>query len=411
VFANTSAACRGAHSHEPDLRRALSAAIHVASVPNPPMLVNMLTVRSISLSGYRSLQSVTMRLDRLNVFAGPNGAGKTNLYRGMQLSHAAANGTFAREIAGEGGMEAALWAGRRQRRAPARIVLSAELAPSAGGCMTYTYELAAGVPQPSAAAFPLEPQIKSETMTFHDGNRRHVLLERHGPSATLRDEHGVSHAMSRNLLASETALAAIDDPGAFPDQHLLRQTLAAWRFYHDLRTDAASPLRSPCLAVTSTSLDADGGNLAAVFATLEHIRGDRTDLDTAIDHAFPGSRLHIPMPAREANFGMTYPEFELDGGARRLFEARELSDGTIRFLGLAGALHAYHPPPLIALNEPEGSLHPDLMGPLADMIVSASNQSQIWVVTHATALAKAMEDRTGLPVRQVRKINGATTVE
>ena len=370
----------------------------------------MLQVRSISISGYRSLQSISMQLDQLNVFAGENGAGKTNLYRGMQLLQAAADGSFAREIASEGGMEAALWAGRRRKGAPAQIILSAELGPAAGGHTSYTYELIAGVPQPSAAAFPLEPQVKSEKMTFYDGNRHHELLNRRGPGARIRDENGQSHEFSRPLLASETALAALEDPGAFPDQHLLRRTLASWRFYHDLRTDTASPLRKSCLAVAATSLDPDGGNLAAVFATLRHIREDTNDLDQAINTAFPGSTLAVPMPGREAFFGMTFPEFRLDGGSHRIFEARELSDGTLRFLGLAGALHAYHPPPLIALNEPEGSLHPQLMQPLAQMIADTANRSQIWVVTHSTALADAISGISGVGVTQVVKQNGATHI-
>jgi len=74
---------------------------------------------------------------------------------------------------------------------------------------------------------------------------------------------------------------------------------------------------------------------------------------------------------------MTYPDFVLDGGGRREFEPHELSDGTLRFLGLAGALLAYHHPPLIALNEPEASLHPQLMPPLARLIAKAAGTSQL----------------------------------
>lgn len=103
---------------------------------------------------------------------------------------------------------------------------------------------------------------------------------------------------------------------------------------------------------------------------------------------------------------MSFPEFP-----QREFEAPELSDGTLRFLGLAGALMAYRLPPFVALNEPESSLHPDLMEPLAEMIVQAAQRTQLWLVTHSERLAKAIEDTGEGAVRTVVKRNGATTIE
>ena len=79
-------------------------------------------------------------------------------------------------------------------------------------------------------------------------------------------------------------------------------------------------MRKPALAVTSTMLDADGGNLAAVFATLAHIREDTRDLREFVDAAFPGAELEIPPPGREATFTRTYPEFVLDGGINNMYD-------------------------------------------------------------------------------------------
>ena len=151
-----------------------------------------------------------------------------------------------------------------------------------------------------------------------------------------------------------------------------------WRFYHDFRSDRASPLRQPCLAVTTPTLASDGSDLAAVFATLAHVRDDTIDLDRAIDDAFPGSQLVVPMPERTASFGLTMPDYP-----KRVFEAGELSDGTLRYLALAGALLGYRLPSFIALNEPEASLHPELLEPLARLIVRAAERTQVWVVTHS----------------------------
>ena len=83
----------------------------------------------------------------------------------------------------------------------------------------------------------------------------------------------------------------------------------------------------------------------------------------------------------------------------------------LHLLALAGALLAYRLPPFIALNEPEASLHPDLMAPLAELVVQASARSQVWLVTHSTALAEAIAASRAGKVRTVEKRDGATWIE
>ena len=376
-----------------------------------------LIVRHLHAAGYRSLRAIRLPLGRLNVLAGGNGVGKTNLYRALLLVQAAAAGTLSGTLAAEGGMESALWAGRRMMKQPARIVLEVELGPPEDGAPGYRYAVAVGlvpsyIPEDeperrtAAGAFPLEPQVKEETLVFQDRRRPVRLLERRGPHVAIRDEDGGRDAFGSELMASETALAAVADPARCPDLHVIRRTMLDWRFYHELRTDAAAPLRRPCLAVTSPTLDADGANLAAVFATLVHIREDTAELDRAIADAFPGARLVVPLPGRTASFGLVLPDHP-----KRVFEAGELSDGTLRYLALAGVLLAYRLPALIALNEPETSLHPDLLDPLARLIARAAERTQIWLVTHSERLAAALARHGGASPRTVVKRGGETWIE
>jgi predicted ATPase len=150
----------------------------------------------------------------------------------------------------------------------------------------------------------------------------------------------------------------------------------------------------------------DGSNLAAVLATLIYIRRDTVDLDRAIEDAFPGARLDVPPPAQEASFGMVFPDHP-----RRVFDARELSDGTLRYLALAGALMSLRLPTFVALNEPESSLHPDLLEPLGRMIAKAAERTQIWLVTHSERLAGAIAKHGGVQPRTVIKKNGETWID
>jgi len=305
-------------------------------------------------------------------------------------------------------MESALWAGPRKKHEPTQISLMARFASPTGDKSddVFSYQVTVGLASPDSAAFSLEPQVKEEALTFHHGARPMKLLERKGPHVVARDSKGLRVDVGVEPMASETALGSIAEPERFPDLELIRRTLLDWRFYHVLRTDRDSPLRRPCLAVTSPTLSSDGSNLAAVFATLVHIRQDSVGLQQMIRDAFAGAQLVVPPPERTASFGMIFPEFR-----GRVFDASELSDGTLRYLALAGTLMAYRLPAFIALNEPETSLHPDLLAPLARLIVQASSRTQIWLVTHSEQLAAALEKYGGIKPHTVVKNGGETWIQ
>ncbi len=362
-------------------------------------------LRSMSARNYRSLRSIRMDLADVNLFIGENGVGKSNLYRSLQLVQAAVRGRLAYEISSEGGMFSAMWSGKRRSHEPARIRFDVELLDMERAA-TFRYSIEAGIRPPTAAGFSLEPEIKTEELTFEAGRRPVTMMKRDGPGIAVRGENGRMEAYREPALPSETAIALLGDAGHYPEIGTFRRAVDAWRFFHGFRTDRGSPLRAPCLAITSPMLDEDGVNIAATFATLKHIRGDTVELDRVIAAALGGARLVVPVPEETADFGLMLPEFP-----DRVFHPRELSDGQIRFLGLAAALMSYRLPPLIALNEPEASLHPDMLVPLADMIAEAAKTSQIWIVTHSERLADAVQERCGAKPRRVIREDGSTWID
>ena len=76
-------------------------------------------VREFRAREFRSLKAITYPVSDLDVFAGGAGVGKTNLYRALELLQSAAANTLARDLAQDGGLESALWAGGRLPK-PAR---------------------------------------------------------------------------------------------------------------------------------------------------------------------------------------------------------------------------------------------------------------------------------------------------
>ena len=356
-----------------------------------------MAITSLHVAGYRSVREVRLGLGRVNVLVGPNGCGKTNLYRALYLLAAAAEGRLARTLADEGGMPSVLWAGERPK-GPVRMTVGVQVDD-------LEYELSCGLmpPVPGGSAFDLDPHVKEERLRLVEGRKRTEIMKRDNATAVVRDDQGVRVTFPMALPESESVLAELREPHRFPVLSMFRQEFLSWRFYHQFRTDADAPLRHPQVGVRTPVLGHDGRDLAAALQTIVEV-GDRPALQEAIGRAFPGAELVVESVQSRLGLSMRMPEF------RRPFEARELSDGTLHYLCLLAALLSPRPPSLLALNEPEASVHPDLIGPLARLIVRASGDSQVWITTHSPTLAEAIRRETGTAPILLEKVRGETRV-
>jgi predicted ATPase len=363
---------------------------------------------AVTIKNYRSVRNLTFPVEACSVFVGENGVGKTNLYNALALLRSAADGTITRSIAEEGGIDSVMWAGGHERGEEKRLVLRAhfeDLETGDGEGVRYTYEIEIGLRECTQAAFSIEPLVKEERLVARHARRNLVMMERKGPLVMIRNEGGSRESHAEAVLPSETALAAFRDGSRYPELEIVRRELLDWRLYHDFRTDAGSPIRQPCYAIVTPTLSSDGHDLAAVLATLFVIREDTSEIAVAIDDAFPGARLRAEDMGSTCRFTLEFPEM------LRPFGAHELSDGTLKYLCLLGALMGYRLPSMIALNEPEASLHPSLLPALARLIARSAGRSRLWIVTHSEVLADAIAEETGKRARRVVKVGGATSIE
>jgi predicted ATPase len=354
-------------------------------------------IETLAISGYRSLRELVLPLGRLTVVTGANGSGKSSLYRALRLLGDAAQNAVVSSLAREGGLPTTFWAGPeeiprsvRQGEHPVEGLVRKKAAALKLGYSgeTYGYSIELGYPPPPGVPtmFLLDPAIKRECI-WHGGRYRKAgaLVDRRNNVVSVAGGKGDESALlTKNLSSGDSMLASIADPQRAPEMLEVREAIRGWRFYDGFRTDMTSPVRTSQIGTFTPVLHNDGRDLPAALQTIREI-GDTEGLSRTIEDAFPGSRLWI-----DEQHGRFVLQLQQHGLLRPL-GAAELSDGTLRFLLLTAALLTPRPPELMVLNEPETSLHPDLLPALARLILEAAGRTQILVVSHAQALVEALE--------------------
>lgn len=370
-------------------------------------------ITALAISGYRSLRDVRIELGALNVVTGANGSGKSSLYRALRLLAEVAQGRVVASLAAEGGMPSTLWAGpevvsQAMKRGDVPVQGGARRKPVSlklgFASDDYGYAIDLGLPI-MAGMFFRDPEIKAEAQwAGRRLGRSNAFAHREGPMVRVRSETGQWRRTADHLGPTDSMMTHSADPLGAPELLVLRERMRAWRFYDNLRVDRDAPARRAQVGTFTPMLAGDGADLAAALQTIRQI-GDTRALEAAVDDAFSGAAISIA--DRDGFFDV---EMRQPGLLRPLGPA-ELSEGTLRYLLLVAALLSPRPPPLMVLNEPEASLHPDLIPPLARLIGDAAARSQVVVVSHAAALVGALEALPAARSFTLDKRLGETAVE
>jgi predicted ATPase len=332
----------------------------------------------ITIEGYRRLFNVQidMRDRPLTVMIGANGVGKTSLLEIFSLLAASANAQLANKISELGGVPDIVTRDRANS-------IAISLSMSVPGYAPLNYQL-----EVALKGFTYE--IALETLTQQ--NNRHALeplkyIESRGLDViyfNTEDRALLRPNWDHNPL--ETSLAQV--PKMYQEPEKLRKRLASCTFYGALNVAPKSPVRLPQSMRPASLPGANGEDLVSCLYYLRETDPERFEIiEDTLTAAFPDfERLGFP-PVAAGTITMTWK----DKNFSKPIYMHQLSEGTLRFIWLITLLQSPGLTAVTLIDEPEVSLHPELLRLLADMMREASQKTQLIVATHSDRLIRFLK--------------------
>jgi len=333
---------------------------------------------NIRVEGFRRLHDVDLKLKPLNVVIGANGSGKTSLLDVLSLLAASASGRLKETMSGLGGIDAVLTNLLTAKGEKSRF-MAFSLAMGVPGKNPIEYRI---VMAPAGVGY----QISDETLTQQRDKKP-------PPFKHIQAHHSDVRYFDKGLVRpnwdydqTESALSQV--PKMFQEPEDFRKRLASSTHYHVLDVSPRAPIRLPQQMRDAKLPGHDGEDLISCLYTLRETDPDRFDtIEATLRAGFPSfERLNFP-PVAAGTLAMTWK----DSTSKSPFFMHQLSEGTLRFLWLATLLQSPGLTAVTMIDEPEVSLHPELLSLLADLLREASERTQLIVATHADRLIRFLK--------------------
>jgi predicted ATPase len=366
----------------------------------------MARISKLALTNYKSLQNVEFELSNLNILIGRNGSGKSNLLSLFRLLCDGANGHLTSNIAEQGGLGELRWRGGDERDV-IQWKLTFEDLQAVERTIYYVGDLAARgnsftirLEELSTDPFRIGLDL-FKYLSASDGRIR--ILK----SKVKDEEQDIDYAYNDQ----EPVISQIRDPMRYPLLDEIRRLLSDWTVFRGFGENALQNIYGAQSLNVSypLRLDPQGKNLVSLIMSLNEsrYRNTRDSLYEILENAFPDfKQLDLSLVASNA-IELRWESKDFPGLA---FPARSMSDGMLRFIGLATLLLLPEPPSLIVIDEPELGLHPSLVPLLAGLLKQASERTQVIVTTHSPLLLSG-EDIEISDVVLVERREGRTTLE
>lgn len=352
-----------------------------------PMSTSAPKLHSMSLTGFRSLATEEIEFDNPTFLVGRNGAGKSNLADAFSFIAEAMAAPLQTVFDRRGGYRAVASRGELSQPQDGLGVV-VELRNISVWKLQATYGF---VLQPHGDdGFEVQQEVCK--VTQEDGSVRGFTRSETGfssnPEVDIREpveEHG-ELVLKPSLEHDALALPLV------AGHHLCREV---HDFLSGMRVYKIDPhvLQGPQSPEEGRRLFANGSNAASVLKRLgRHFPEELPNVRDLLAAIVPGMKDVSPtMHGNKLSLEFTQ-QLNADVVA---FDAADMSDGTLRALGLIAAVFQRPTPPIVVIEEPELTMHPGALGAILDLLQHASERMQVVVTTHSPDIldARWIEER------------------
>lgn len=330
---------------------------------------------SLTVRGFRRLAEVNLQLHPLTVLIGANGVGKSSLLDALSILASSAQGNLNSAVSEMSGLAA---------------MMTYDRASEVGFAISMT------VPsyEPLHYSLSLRPQgatylIDRETLKQTRQGKRDPFLHIDSRGTDIKYfEIDQSKLVRPNWEHNPMESSLSQVPKLFRAPEEFRRRLASSTFYHVLNVEPRSPVRLPQAMRPAPLPGKDGEDLVSCLYYLREAEPDHFEaVEDSLKAAFPGfKRLDFP-PVAAGTLAMTWR----DSRFSKPLYMHQVSEGMLRFLWLATLLQSPGLTALTLLDEPEVSLHPELLSLLAGLLREATQRTQIVVATHSDRLIRFLK--------------------
>jgi predicted ATPase len=346
------------------------------------------TIRRLTLKRFRSIPSESITLDNPTIFVGRNGSGKSNVVSAFSFLAEAMAAPLQAVFDKAGGISAV-----RNRSSgksyPPNLGVRVDFGRLNGraGSGFYAFEVRA-LPNYGFS-------VVREQCSVGDGGARWWF------DRVATGFRSNVNGMKPSLDPASLSLPLVGGEAKFAP---VLRTLATMRVYA-IEPGKLSQMQEPD---SGTSLKPDGSNVTSVLKEIERQSKDDFQRISEILATIVPNTTRVQVKKHGKNLSLEFTQ-EWGDKKRLKFEGFSMSDGTLRAIGLLAAVFQRPVPTLIAVEEPEATIHPGALESVLDLLRHASKHMQVVITTHSPELldAKWITDRH---LRIVEWTAGATRI-
>jgi predicted ATPase len=334
-------------------------------------------VKHLRIGNFRRLQDFEIEMRPLMVLIGANGVGKSSLLDAVSLLSASAAGRLNKTLNELGGITEISTRGFSK-------AVSFETEMDCPGHEPLQYNLAIDA---KGQGYGISREQLNQEREGYEEPFKHIESS-YDDIGYFKVDDGqlVRPDWEHNPL--ESSLSQV--PKMFRQPEELRNILGSVTKYHVLDVGPRAPVKLPQQLKPASLPGADGEDLVSFLYNLRESNRERYEtIEDALRCSFSGFENLLFPPAAAGMLSLTWK----DKSFRDPIYAHQLSEGTLRFLWLAALLQSPSLSTVTMIDEPEVSLHPELLSILADLLREASSRTQIIVATHSDRLVRFLEPR------------------